>query len=306
MNVHESAQMRLDFERMGMSLANSAHDADILVFNTCKIRNTAEQKILTHIAQAKKLAKKAGRKQEIIVTGCIDGNHDYKKPAQNIPVVNSITISYGCENFCAYCIVPYVRGREIHRPKADIIAEFDAIPRTGTVWLLGQNVNSHPDFVEILDTLCTRGNSPFSINFMSSHPKDFTPELVDCIARNPKIERNIHLPLQSGCDKILATMNRRYTVAEYTKKIEYLRERVPDVCITTDIICGFPGETEEDFRQSVETMKQLKFNAAFIFPYSRRTGTAADKMPNQIDTATKKRRATELIHLQRQISNSLL
>jgi len=300
MNVHESAQICSFLLSQGHTPAQSAETADILVFNTCKIRNTAEQKILTHIAQARKLAKKQSRTQEIIVTGCLT-DQNYKDVSKDISVSQSITISYGCENFCAYCIVPYVRGREIHRPKQDILAEFDAVTRTGTVWLLGQNVNSHPDFIELLDTLCAR-KGDFKINFMSSHPKDFTTELIDCIARNAKIERNIHLPLQSGCDKILKAMNRRYTVAEYTAKIEYLRKRVPDICITTDIICGFPGETEEDFLQTVETMKKLRFNAAFIFPYSRRTGTAADKMPDQIDTATKKRRTTELVNLMRNSS----
>jgi len=301
MNVHESAQLRTWLLGQGYKQAQSAETADIIVFNTCKIRDTAERKILTHIAQAKKHKKPH---QQIIVTGCLT-DHEYKKPSESIAVPASITISYGCENFCAYCIVPYVRGREFHRPKHEIIAEFNAIPRTGTVWLLGQNVNSHPDFVELLDTLSSR-KGDFKLNFMSSHPKDFTMELIDCIARNEKIERNIHLPLQSGCDKILTAMNRGYTVADYTAKIARLRELVPGICITTDIICGFPGETEDDFAQTVAVMKQLQFDAAFIFPYSRRSGTAADAMPDQIDTVTKKRRTTELVNLQREISRGKL
>ena len=299
MNVHESTQMSTMLINQGYTKASCAADADLIIFNTCKIRNTAEQKIITHITQAKKHKKPH---QQIIVTGCL-ADHEYKKPAELISVPQSITISYGCENFCSYCIVPYVRGKEIHRPMQDIINEFNSIPRSGTVYFLGQNVNSHPDFIKLLDIVCAI-EGDFKINFMSSHPKDFTVELIECIARNPKIERNIHLPMQSGCDKILELMNRKYTVSEYSAKIELLRKLMPGICITTDIICGFPGESEEDFLQTVETMKRLKFNAAFIFPYSRRTGTVADKMPGQIDTKTKKRRATELINLMRTIAKN--
>jgi tRNA-2-methylthio-N6-dimethylallyladenosine synthase len=140
---------------------------------------------------------------------------------------------------------------------------------------------------------------------MSSHPKDFSTELINVIAKNPQIERNIHLPLQSGCDRILALMNRNYTVADYETKINLLRAKIPNISITTDIICGFPGETEEDFTQTIQTMKRIRFNAAFIFPYSRRTGTAADTMPDQLDQKTKRARATQLIKIQREIAASL-
>jgi tRNA-2-methylthio-N6-dimethylallyladenosine synthase len=137
---------------------------------------------------------------------------------------------------------------------------------------------------------------------MSSHPKDFTNELIDCIARNPKIERNIHLPMQSGSNKILKLMNRKYTVEQYLEKITNLRETVSDVRITTDIICGFPGETEADFDQTVQVVKQVKFNAAFIFAYSPREGTVAADMEGQLDDKTKRARATNLLAIQRQLN----
>jgi len=380
MNVHESERLRVMLERAGFAAAGGAEDADVIIFQTCAIRNTAEQKIITHINEARKAMRRMrnetnevnfGRikekKRVIAVIGCLSaykevkgvdivlGTNELEKlvallttPRNHPPslrevplqggelnsfgVGNSVIITHGCENFCAYCVVPYVRGKEFSRDIADVEAEFEQIkhppPPAGAppfargeiglqvsaaggqprvVWLLGQNVNSYKcprtgaGFVALLDRLCAKDGG-FQINFMSSHPKDFSTELVDCIARNGKIERNIHLPLQSGCDKILRAMNRRYTAAEYTAKIELLRKKVPGVRITTDIICGFPGETEADFAETVETVKRIGFNAAFIFPYSRRSGTAADKLPDQVDHATKKRRATELIAVQRGIS----
>jgi len=316
----------------GMVKSNSAEDADALIFQTCSIRNTAAQKTLTHIAQAKKTRDKSNPSQKICVIGCLSAE-DRNYPelvgvdhilgtnelealveiltgsaiSQNFGVGNSIIIAHGCENFCSYCIVPYVRGREHSRCVDEIIAEFENIKNCGEViYLLGQNVNTYKcprtgfGFVELLDKISSI-NGDFKINFMSSHPKDFTLELVNCIARNPKIERNIHLPMQSGCDKILELMNRGYTVSEYIAKIEMLREHVPGVRITTDMICGFPGETIEDFNQTIATFKQIGFNAAFIFPYSRRTGTVADKMPGQIEEKEKKRRTSELVDINRKI-----
>lgn len=178
--------------------------------------------------------------------------------------------------------------------------------RNAPIYLLGQNVNSYKcpktgaNFVELLDKICAL-DGDFIVNFLSSHPKDFTQSLVDCIARNPKIERNIHLPLQSGCNKTLARMNRKYTIEQYLEKIASLRNAVSEVHITTDIICGFPGETEEDFAETVAVMQRVKFNAAFIFPYSRRRGTSADKMDGHLDKKTIMARTTQLIELQRKI-----
>ena len=322
MNAHESERLSFMLTRGGLICAPSAEDADILIFQTCSVRNTAAQKILTHISQAKKTGKK------ICVIGCLSAHKEIKgvdiqlgtnelellveklcgeKPDSRFGIGNSVIITQGCENFCSYCIVPYVRGREYSRNSGDIIAEFEQIKSCGkVVWLLGQNVNSYKcprtgmDFVGLLDKICAL-DGDFTVNFMSSHPKDFDARLIDCIARNTKIERNIHLPMQSGCDKILRLMNRKYTVAEYCAKIDALRAAVPGIRITTDIICGFPGETAENFEETMRVFREIKFNAAFIFPYSRREGTHADAMPGQIDDKEKKRRTTLMVEIARKM-----
>lgn len=338
MNVHEAQELRAILTRSGLIETQSNDEADILIFHTCCIRDTAEQKVISHIGEACKI-KKEKPNILIAVMGCLGAknNNQLKKKFPNIDIIlgtnqvkelsaflgagdtsifglsdtNSIVITHGCENFCSYCIVPYVRGKEYSRNSVDIENEFLALKdKNEIIWLLGQNVNSYKcpqtgiNFVELLDRLC-KIKGDYKINFLSSHPKDFSEELVNCIARNPNIERSIHLPLQSGSNKILQAMNRNYTVEQYCEKIKLLRDRVPNVHITTDIICGFPGETEKDFEDTINIMKQLKFNAAFIFPYSKRSGTKADAMPNHLDTKTRKLRATELIELQRKIAGSL-
>jgi len=347
MNVHESEKLDAQLSSAGFTKCDK--DADIIVFNTCCIRNTAEQKIISHIGETKNkivcvvgcLSQRDGEKlrKKFPHIAIILGTHnigrladklrqyianrkrlteiqDQRTDPDSLASGSYINITYGCENYCSYCIVPYVRGKLICRDSEIIKQEF--LNRKGHVMLLGQNVNSYIcpktgiDFPTLLEELCHLLPRRFApplrpegeyINFMSSHPKDFSDRLIDVIATNPQIERNIHLPLQSGCDRILALMNRGYTVAEYEAKINRLRALVPDIRITTDIICGFPSETEEEFKQTIETIKRIRFNAAFIFPYSRRTGTAADKMPDQIDHKIKKARATELIKVQRIISS---
>ena len=344
MNVNESEKIASMLNEAGYVKATAQVDADILVFNTCCIRNTAELKIISHIGETIRMRKKI-----VCVVGCmaqrdasklkktfphikvILGTHNIDKlvgaiesKKTFIEVVNertsadevakasgsSINITYGCENYCSYCIVPYVRGKLISRDSAIIEAEFmKAVAENDDklIWLLGQNVNSYVcpktgiDFPELLQKLCGI-EGDFRVNFLSSHPKDFSRKLVDVIAKNEKIERNIHLPMQSGCDRILTAMNRKYLVSDYIKKIEMLRKNVPGVKITTDIICGFPTETEDEFSQTVETIKRIKFNAAFVYPYSRRSGTVADKMDGQIDMKTKRRRTTELVKVMQEMS----
>jgi len=327
MNVHESARLRHMLCTNGLEIAKSPDTANILIFQTCSIRDTAAQKIITHIHQAKKQKPKP----QICVIGCLSAHTKIdgvdiqlgtnqlellveklcqKKPDMRFGIENSIIITHGCENFCTYCIVPYVRGKEYSRDIDDIVNEFEQIKNCGKViYLLGKNVNSYrcprtkTNFVGLLDQLC-KIDGDFILNFMSSHPKDFTYDLIDCIARNSKIERNIHLPLQSGCNKILAAMNRGYTIEQYTEKINCLRERIPGVHITTDIICGFPGESEQDFDKTINVIKAIRFNAAFIFAYSAREGTTAAKLDGQLDMTTKRQRATKLIQVQRKISAS--
>jgi len=389
MNVHESEKIIAQLSGAGYTKTDSEQTADIIIFNTCCIRNTAEQKIISHIGETKQSGK------IVCIVGCLSqrdgsveslkkkfphiaiilGTHNIGQLAtelqqyistkkkfseiiqertnedlvQHSAVKNTstaqshadsqtayINITYGCENFCSYCIVPYVRGKLISRDfdliKQELLERLKSNPKI--IMLLGQNVNSYvcpttgADFPTLLESLCkeiaqsqnsslrggkddeaTPTQKPDSVypllNFMSSHPKDFSTRLIEVIAANTQIERNIHLPLQSGCDRILDLMNRGYTVAEYESKINTLRKAIPNVRITTDIICGFPSETEDDFQQTIDTMKRIRFNAAFIFPYSRRSGTVADKMPNQIDSKTKKARSTTLIKIQREISKTI-
>ena len=325
MNANQSDKIRASLLDAGYCEAKMESDAEILIFNTCCVRNTAEQKILSHIAVASRLDR-----YKIAVVGCLAqknkkfkgadivlGTHNLHKLAEAlrhdkfIEIVSqrqntdfdsitskSIEITYGCDNSCTYCIVPSVRGNLISRKSSEIINEFKQTNEP-LVFLLGQNVNSYVcpdtgmDFPELLDELCKLNKC--MINFMSSHPRDFSNKLVDVIANNDSIEKRIHLPIQSGCDRILELMNRGYTVADYKKKVDYLREKIPNVKITTDVICGFPTETEEEFRQSAETLKTIGFESAFVFPYSRRSGTVADEMEGQIDHKTKKRRTTELL-----------
>ena len=327
MNVHESARLRQMLLRAGLSSAATPQEAGVIIFQTCSIRDTAAQKVITHIHQALQVRRKMGLKQKICVIGCLDlgnvqgvdivlGTNKLEElverltgivPDNRFGVENSIIITHGCDNFCAYCIVPYARGREWSRDVEDIVHEFEQIKETakGPIFLLGQNVNSYhcprtgTNFVGLLNLLCAL-KGEFVVNFLSSHPKDFGWDLVECIARNPKIERNIHLPMQSGCDKILRAMKRGYSVAEYLGKVDMLRRAVPDVHITTDIICGFPTETDADFDETCDVVRRVRFNAAFIFPYSPREGTEAANMP-QVDERTRRARATRLIEIQRLI-----
>lgn len=211
---------------------------------------------------------------------------------RDVPFKSGVNIMFGCNNFCTYCIVPYVRGRERSREPEDIIAECKRLADDGVIeiMLLGQNVNSYGKtlnnpitFAKLLKEIC-KIDKIERIRFMTSHPKDLSDELIDVIADNPKICRHIHLPVQSGSSRILSLMNRRYTKEAYLELVEKIRARIPDISITTDIIVGFPGETEEDFLETMDIVEKVQYDAAFTFIYSRRTGTPAAAMEN---TATK-------------------
>jgi tRNA-2-methylthio-N6-dimethylallyladenosine synthase len=215
---------------------------------------------------------------------------------------SGVNIMYGCNNFCSYCIVPYVRGRERSRKPEDILCEIRALAASGVkeVMLLGQNVNSygktleHPmTFAALLEEVC-RIDGIERVRFMSSHPKDLSDELIDVIARNPKVARHVHLALQSGSDRILAAMNRHYTKAQFLALAAKIRERIPDVAISTDIIVGFPGETAADVDETIDVIRQVKFENAFTFIYSMRTGTPAAKM-EQVPEEEKKANFSRLL-----------
>jgi len=230
---------------------------------------------------------------------------------ENLPIErkfkfkSGVNIMFGCNNFCSYCIVPYVRGRERSRKPEDIIEEIKTLVDDGVVeiMLLGQNVNSYGkgleeecSFATLLDKVCAIDGLK-RVRFMTSHPKDLSDELIDAIARNPKVCRHFHLPLQSGSTDILAKMNRHYTKEDYLLLVEKIRAKVPDIALTTDIIVGFPGETEEDFLETMDVVDKVQYDSAFTFIYSKRTGTPAAAMDNQVPEDVVKDRFDRLLEL---------
>ncbi len=353
MNVHESEKIAGILSGLGYRPCGKMEEADIVVFNTCCIRENAENHAYGNIGMLKKL-KAANRDMIIAVGGCLPqqinkaevlhekfpyidiifGTHnlnklkDYillktgrRKPVIEIeecdgnifegdkPVRTSypnawVNITYGCNNFCTYCIVPYVRGRERSRKSENIIEEVKSLVADGykEITLLGQNVNSYGNgtedlrFWELLDKIASI-DGDFRLRFMTSHPKDFSEELVKVMAGNKKICNCLHLPVQSGSDRILSLMNRRYTSGDYIKKVEILKKYIPDCAVTTDIIVGFPTETEEDFKNTLELVKEVDYASAFTFVYSPRQGTKAAEMDGQIPEEVSKRRIMELIDL---------
>ena len=236
----------------------------------------------------------------------IDADFESKKTA-------SIAITYGCNNFCTYCIVPYVRGRERSVPMAELIEEARELVRKGykEIILLGQNVNSYgkglsenETFANLLQNICDI-EGDFIIRFVSLHPRDFTDNVIDVIARNPKIARSLHLPLQSGSTRVLKLMNRGYSKEQYIALAEKIKERIPGVSLTADIIVGFPQETEEDFMDTLDVVEKVGFETSFMFMYSIRKGTKAAVMEGQIDDEVKKDRLHRLMSLQNSISKKL-
>lgn len=233
--------------------------------------------------------------------------------SKEIRVKALVTIMQGCDNFCSYCIVPYVRGREVSRPPEEILKEIEALTKQGVreVTLLGQNVNSYglkekkyPDFPELLN-LISQVEGIWRIRFTTNHPKDLSEKLIKVMAENPKVCHHIHLPLQAGSNKILRKMNRKYTKEEYLLKVEKLKNAVPDVAITSDIIVGFPGETREDFEETLEMLKTVRYHEIFSFKYSDRPFTAAQKMEEKVPEEERERRLRLVQELQAQITQEI-
>lgn len=221
-----------------------------------------------------------------------------------------VPVMYGCDNFCAYCVVPYTRGKERSRPAADILAEIEKLADGGCkeVMLIGQNVNSYGrglderiGFADIL-RMANQVEGLERIRFITSHPKDLSEDLIRAVVELPKVCEHVHLPLQSGSDCVLRQMNRGYTVQEYMDKLAGLRQAVPGIAVTTDIIVGFPGETEEDFGATLQIVEEARFDEAFMFAFSAMQGTAAASMPNQLPANVKRERLLRLIELQNSIS----
>lgn len=360
MNVHDSEKIAGILAELGYTCCDSVSDADIVVFNTCCIRETAEKKAYGHIGELKKI-KKQRPDMIVAVCGCMsqqDGvaecirksypyvdivlgtsnlgelkqavlsarnkrkfvdvefskynEEDFTQSRTSFP--NAwVNINYGCNNFCTYCIVPYVRGRERSRQMNDILAEVKALLADGykEITLLGQNVNSYGHDLSCGETfaklLSQIGELPgkFRLRFMTSHPKDLSDDVIDAVAKYPNICNNIHLPVQSGSTEILRRMNRRYTREQYLQTIERIRAKIPDVGITTDIMVGFPDESEQDFQDTLDLVKQAKYSSAFCFVYSRRKGTPAYSMDNQISAAEKRRRITELLACQNEVTKQI-
>lgn len=360
MNIHDSEKIAGILEELGYQAVDDQTKADIVVFNTCCIRETAEQKIYGHIGALKKL-KQRNRDMIVIVCGCMSQQDGVaEKIRASYPFVDIIlgtsnlnslkqavldaqkrkrivktdfelyaeedftqsrtsypnawvNINYGCNNFCTYCIVPYVRGRERSRPLTDIMTEVKAMLAEGykEITLLGQNVNSYghdlpdgEDFPALLRSIGELGGK-FRLRFMTSHPKDLSKEVIDAVAAYPNICDNIHLPVQSGSTEILRRMNRRYTRDDYLALIERIRAKLPNVGITTDIMVGFPGETEQDFEDTLDLVKKARYSSAFCFIYSRRKGTPAYSMADQVPYTVKRDRITRLLACQNEVTKEI-
>ena len=364
MNVHESEKIRGNFISMGMKETEDTQNADVVVFNTCCIREGAEDRAYNNIVALKKV-KQQNPDKIIILCGCmpqqpegkynlkqklsfvdiIIGTHninqlpkylkEYSENHKRIfeilekPVGNMdnayctrddntnayVNIIYGCNKFCTYCIVPYVRGREKSRPAQDIYNEVkDLVQNKGYkyITLLGQNVNSYGKdleekitFSELLKYLCTI-EGDFKLKFMTSHPMDFSKDLIKVMKTEPKVAKYLHLPVQSGSSAILSKMNRHYNAKEYYSKIKSVKRAIPNIALSTDIIVGFPGETEKDFNQTLKLVKKVKYDLVFAFMYSKRTGTPAAKMENQIDDKIKNKRVNTLLRQQKIIQKDQL
>ena len=344
--------------RMGYRLTDDASSAQLILVNTCAVREHAEKKALSIIGQYKHL-KDADPSLVIGVGGCMvtqphraeqlkrsypyvsfifDTGAIHTLPelvfgalsgrgrrfslsgqaniAEGIPAARAsahhawLSIMYGCNNFCTYCIVPYTRGRERSRTPEAILAEARQLIDSGAkdITLLGQNVNSYGHdlgggerFAALLSQIA-RLDGDFRVRFMTSHPKDVSDELIDVIAREEKIVRHFHLPLQSGSDAVLARMNRRYTREHYLGIVSRLRARIPDVSLTTDVIVGFPGETEADFEDTMDVLRRVRFDAVFSFIYSPRRGTPAAEMPDPVPHETSTARFSRMLEEQNAIS----
>ena len=358
-NVNDGERIKGVLVDIGYGLCDKPEDADLILFNTCAVREHAEQRVFGNVGALKGLKEK---KPGLIIglCGCMaNQKHVVEKlrksypyvdlvfgvdgidtlpqlvaqklqkhkrvlldPAQrpviveNIPIRREsefrawLPIMYGCDNFCTYCIVPYVRGRERSREPAAILAEFRQLVEQGykEITLLGQNVNSygkgleHPiDFADLLNLLCEVPGD-YQIRFMTSHPKDASRKLIDTIAAQEHLCKHIHLPVQSGSDRLLKEMNRHYNVAQYMDLIRYAKEKIPGVTFSSDIIVGFPGETEEDFAATLDLIREVGYMQLFTFIYSKRAGTPAAKLPDPTTHAEKAARMDRLLKTQEEFA----
>ncbi|KXS41960.1 MAG: bifunctional enzyme involved in thiolation and methylation of tRNA [Candidatus Frackibacter sp. T328-2] len=359
MNEHDSEKLAGVLQEEGYKPTDEIENADVIILNTCCVRENAELKVYGKVGSLKEY-KRQNPDLLIGICGCmmqqeevvkeikekyshvdmVFGTHNihefprllaeakkasdplidiWEEKEGLIPDLPSkresdhkawVTIIYGCNNFCTYCIVPHVRGREKSRPLKDIVDEVNKLADDGVkeVTLLGQNVNSYGkdldediDFADLLSAL-DKVEYIARIRYMTSHPRDFNNRLIETIANTDKVCEHFHLPIQSGSDRILKEMNRGYSQAEYLKATKKIKEMLPEAAITTDIIVGFPGETKEDFAETLKVIEEVEFDMAYTFKYSQRTGTPAAKMEEQVDEEVKQERLQQLMDLQSEIS----
>lgn len=358
-NVNDSEILAGMITEMGYEMTTERTEADLILYNTCAVRENAELKVYGNLGALKHLKSK---KPSLIigVCGCmmqqqivkeqikkkykhvdiVFGTHTlYRFPqilmevlsehnrvfdvtdsdgaiAENMPIKRQsgpcawVSVMYGCNNFCSYCIVPYVRGRERSRSKDSVLAEIRELASSGCkeITLLGQNVNSYgkdlensTDFADLLEEVCSVEGIE-RIRFMTSHPKDISDKLIDTMARQTKICKQLHLPVQAGNNRVLKIMNRKYTKEEYLEKIRKIKEKMPNITLTTDIIVGFPGETTDEFNDTLDILKQVRYDTIFSFIYSKRPGTPAAKMQDVISPDEKKKNFNRLLEVQDEIS----
>ncbi len=360
-NANEGERIKGVLMDVGYGVCNSPEEADLILFNTCAVREHAEQRVFGNIGALKKL-KEQNKGLIIGLCGCMAQQpHIVEKlrqsysfvdivfgvngidtlpeliarklqsrkrvldpPVERLDIVEEmpirrdssfrawLPIMYGCDNFCTYCIVPYVRGRERSRTPEAILAEFRQLVQAGykEITLLGQNVNSYGkglpvpvDFADLLQMLC-QVPGDYHIRFMTSHPKDASHKLIDVMAANPDhICDHLHLPVQCGSDRVLKEMNRHYTVEHYLELIDYARSKMPGITFSSDIIVGFPGETEEDFQMTLDLIRKVKYMQLFTFIYSKRTGTKAAVMPDPYIHKDKTERMARLLAAQDEIAS---
>lgn len=352
MNARDSEKLTGILEEIGYVEADAEEQADFVIYNTCTVRENANQRVYGRLGQLNRIKRK--RPHMLIgLCGCmmqephvveklkksyrfvdlIFGTHNIYKFAEilytrlesermvidiwkdtdqiveDLPserkytFKSGVNIMFGCNNFCSYCIVPYVRGRERSRNPRDIIREIEVLVQDGVkeVMLLGQNVNSYGktldepmSFAELLKEV-EKIDGLERIRFMTSHPKDLSDELIEVMKHSKKICRHLHLPVQSGSTEILKKMNRRYTKEQYLELVEKIKHAMPDISLTTDIIVGFPGETEADFEETMDVVRKVRYDSAFTFIYSKRTGTPAAAMENQVPEEVVKKRFDRLL-----------
>ena len=358
LNVSDGEKIKGQLKKMGYTFTEDEAEADLIILNTCAVRESAEDRVFGIVGSMKKL-KEQKPSLLIGIAGCMTAqSHIAEKIKKSYPQVDlvlgtsainalpklllealrgakfsaditeyddfsevveqvrdssfkaSVPIMFGCNNFCTYCIVPYVRGRERSRRPEDIIAEVRGLVAEGykEIMLLGQNVNSYgndlggemsfPQLLRQLDAI----DGDFIIRFMSSHPKDASKELIDTIFDCKKVAKHLHLPVQSGSSDVLHRMNRRYTIEKYLEIVDYIRGKDPDFSLTTDLIVGFPNETDEEFRQTLDIVKKVRYDNIYSFIYSRRSGTKAAEMPDATSEEEKSRRMRELLEVQREVS----